>query len=222
MSKYALIVAGGKGLRMGSEIPKQFMLLKGIPILMHTLKAFRSIEDIHLVLVLPKDQMAYWNQLCQQYNFNIPHQIATGGETRFQSVKNGLQLIPEGNSLVAVHDGVRPLVSIDTIRKSYELAEKMGNALTVIPLKDSIRKQTEDGSISLNRSDYFLVQTPQTFKINEIKSAYNITHESNNFTDDASVLESVGGKIHLVYGDHKNIKITSPEDIIFAEALLTN
>ncbi len=222
MSKYALIVAGGKGLRMGSEIPKQFMLLKGIPILMHTLKAFRSIEDIHLILVLPKDQIAYWNQLCQQYNFSLPHQIATGGETRFQSVKNGLQFIPDGDALVAVHDGVRPLISIDTIKESYELAEKMGNALTVIPLKDSIRKQTEDGSRSLNRSDYFLVQTPQTFKINEIKSAYNSTHESNNFTDDASVLEAVGGKIHLVYGDYKNIKITSPEDLIFAEALLTN
>ncbi|MFY8190935.1 MAG: 2-C-methyl-D-erythritol 4-phosphate cytidylyltransferase, partial [Bacteroidia bacterium] len=160
MNKYALIVAGGKGLRMGSEIPKQFILLKGMPVLMHTLKAFRSIDEIHLVLVLPEDQINYWKQLCLKHNFELPHQIATGGETRFESVKNGLKVITDLEALVAIHDGVRPLVPISVIKESYKVAQEKGSALTVIPLKDSIRKQTEKGSISLNRSEYYLVQTP--------------------------------------------------------------
>jgi 2-C-methyl-D-erythritol 4-phosphate cytidylyltransferase len=222
MNKYALVVAGGRGSRMGAEIPKQFLLLKGLPVLMHTLKAFRSIDDIHLILVLPEDQIMYWNQLCTKYDFSLPHQIVAGGETRFQSVKNGLQSISDSEALVAIHDGVRPLVSIDIIKESYKLAQQMGNALTIIPLKDSIRKQTEKGSVSVNRSDYFLVQTPQTFRLSEIKTAYENVPELNTFTDDASVIEAIGAEIHLVQGDYKNIKITTPEDLLFAEALLKN
>jgi len=222
MNKYALVVAGGRGSRMGAEIPKQFLLLKGLPVLMHTLKAFRSIDDIHLILVLPEDQIMYWNQLCAKHNFSLPHQIVAGGETRFQSVKNGLQSISDSEALVAIHDGVRPLVSIDIIKESYKLAQQMGNALTIIPLKDSIRMQTDKGSVSVNRSDYFLVQTPQTFRLSEIKTAYENAPELNTFTDDASVIEAIGAEIHLVQGDYKNIKITTPEDLLFAEALLKN
>lgn len=222
MNKYALVVAGGRGSRMGAEIPKQFLLLKGLPVLMHTLKAFRSIDDIHLILVLPEDQIMYWNQLCTKHDFSLPHQIVAGGETRFQSVKNGLQSISDSEALVAIHDGVRPLVSIDIIKESYKLAQQMGNALTIIPLKDSIRMQTDKGSVSVNRSDYFLVQTPQTFRLSEIKTAYENAPELNTFTDDASVIEAIGAEIHLVQGDYKNIKITTPEDLLFAEALLKN
>lgn len=220
MNKYALVVAGGKGLRMGTEIPKQFILLKGMPVLMHTLKAFRSIEAIQLILVLPLDQIAYWKQLCITYQFELPHQIIAGGDTRFQSVKNGLQAIPGKTGLVAIHDGVRPLVSIKIIEESYNVAQEKGNALTVVALKDSIRKQTNKGSISINRADYFLVQTPQTFRVEEIKDAYEKADTANNFTDDASVLEANGGEIQLVQGDYKNIKITTPEDLLFASALL--
>jgi 2-C-methyl-D-erythritol 4-phosphate cytidylyltransferase len=220
MNKYALIVAGGKGLRMGSEIPKQFILLKGMPVLMHTLKAFRSIDEIQLVLVLPEDQINYWKQLCLKHNFELPHQIVKGGETRFESVKNGLKVITDLDALVAIHDGVRPLVPISVIKESYKVAQEKGSALTVIPLKDSIRKQTEKGSISLNRSEYYLVQTPQTFKVDIIKNAYHSASNINNFTDDASVLEASGVQIELVQGDYKNIKITTPEDLLFADAML--
>jgi 2-C-methyl-D-erythritol 4-phosphate cytidylyltransferase len=220
MNKYALVVAGGKGLRMGPEIPKQFILLKGMPVLMHTLKAFRSIEAIQLILVLPKDQIAYWKQLCINYKFELPHQIIAGGDTRFQSVKNGLQAIEDNTGLVAIHDGVRPLISVKIIEESFDLAQEKGNALTVVALKDSIRKQTENGSKSINRSDYFLVQTPQTFKVEDIKNAYNKAAIVNNFTDDASVFEANGGQIQLVQGDYKNIKITTSEDLLFANALL--
>jgi 2-C-methyl-D-erythritol 4-phosphate cytidylyltransferase len=220
MNKYALVVAGGKGLRMGTEIPKQFILLKGLPVLMHTLKAFRSIESIQLILVLPKDQIAYWKQLCINYKFELPHQIIAGGDTRFQSVKNGLQAIQDNTGLVAIHDGVRPLISVKIIEESFDLAQEKGNALTVVALKDSIRKQTENGSKSINRSDYFLVQTPQTFKVEDIKNAYNKAAIVNNFTDDASVFEANGGQIQLVQGDYKNIKITTSEDLLFANALL--
>jgi 2-C-methyl-D-erythritol 4-phosphate cytidylyltransferase len=220
MNKYALVVAGGKGLRMGTEIPKQFILLKGLPVLMHTLKAFRSIESIQLILVLPKDQIAYWKQLCINYKFELPHQIIAGGDTRFQSVKNGLQAIQDNTGLVAIHDGVRPLISVKIIEESFDLAQEKGNALTVVALKDSIRKQTENGSKSINRSDYFLVQTPQTFKVEDIKNAYNKAAIVNNFTDDASVFEANGGQIQLVQGDYKNIKITTSEDLLFANALI--
>ena len=150
----------------------------------------------------------------------MPHQIIAGGDTRFQSVKNGLQAIEDNTGLVAIHDGVRPLITVKIIEESFALAQEKGNALTVVALKDSIRKQTENGSESINRSDYFLVQTPQTFKVEEIINAYNKAAIVNNFTDDASVLEANGGQIQLVQGDYKNIKITTSEDLLFANALL--
>ena len=217
MSKYAIIVAGGIGSRMKSEVPKQFLLLNGIPILMHTIRAF---EKYHIILVLPKNQQTYWSQLCLTYNFKISHQVVNGGASRFQSVKNGLENI-SAPGLVAIHDGVRPLVKADSIRLSFELALKHGNAIASVPLKDSIREIVSGTNRAKDRSNYQLTQTPQTFDIDLIKKAY-LKQESPLFTDDASVLENDGQSIHLFEGSSSNIKITTAEDLIIAEALLNS
>ncbi len=219
MKKYALIVAGGKGLRMESEIPKQFLELKGLPVLMRTITAFSKLSDIEILLVLPKDQMTYWKALCVQYKFNIPHQIIEGGDTRFHSVRNGLNHIADLNSLVAIHDGVRPLIDPKIIDSCFKMAEEKGNAVTAVKLKDSIRKLELSGNKSANRNNYYLVQTPQTFQTQLILDAYNQT-DHYNFTDDAGVLEESGYAINLLEGDYKNIKITNPEDLIIAAAFL--
>lgn len=215
MSKYAIIVAGGTGIRMESEIPKQFLLLNGLPILMHTLTAF---EQYTIALVLPDDQRAYWQQLCQQHDFKVEHQVVSGGSTRFLSVKNGLDSIPN-HGLVAIHDGVRPLVDTVTINKSFELASTHGSAIAAVPLKDSIREVINGVNKTQNRADYRLIQTPQTFNISLIKKAY-LCEDSSLFTDDASVMENLGEPIHLFEGSYVNIKITTPEDLQIAEALL--
>jgi 2-C-methyl-D-erythritol 4-phosphate cytidylyltransferase len=215
MSEYVIIVAGGIGTRMKSNIPKQFLLLNGLPILMHTITAFK---DYRITLVLPEDQHSYWQGLCKQHNFNYAHDIISGGVTRFQSVSNGLKNIPDEGK-VAIHDGVRPLVTKDIIKNSFELAGEHGNAITAIPLKDSIRKVSIKSNKAVDRTNYRLIQTPQTFDITLIKKAYQTT-ESSLFTDDASVLEKDGHKIHLFEGSPRNIKITTPEDIKIAEALI--
>ncbi len=219
MKKYALIVAGGKGLRMGSEIPKQFLHLNGMPVLMHTLQAFAKVPGLVILLVLPKDQFLYWKNLCLQFDFTIPHELVEGGDTRFHSVRNGLHAITELNSLVAIHDGVRPLIDPEIIEKSFAMAQEKGNAVTVVRLKDSIRKVELLGNHSVNRSNYYLVQTPQTFSSKVILAAYHQT-DHFNFTDDAGVLDEAGIKINLLEGDYRNIKITSKEDLIVAEAFL--
>ncbi len=219
MNQYALIVAGGRGLRMGLELPKQFMELNGLPVLMHTLQAFHAIENISIVLVLPEDQFVFWKQLCAKHNFKIPHQLVLGGHTRFESVRNGLQVISDRESLVAIHDGVRPLISSKVINECFKVAEIKGNSVAVVALKDSIRKQELIGNHSVNRANYYLVQTPQTFNCGLIQDAYaKATHD--NFTDDASVLEEAGGEINMVAGSYKNIKITTPEDMLIANAFL--
>ncbi len=220
MKKYALIVAGGKGLRMGADLPKQFLELAGLPVLMHTIKAFRQIEDIHITLVLPADHMDYWATLCKFHQFSIPHQLVEGGSSRFQSVKNGLASVPK-EALVAIHDGVRPLVSTQVINDGFLTATEKGNAIAVVPLKDSLRKQELEKNFAVNRANYFLVQTPQTFQSNSIQEAYEAAAD-DNFTDDASVLEAQNKTIHLITGDYKNIKITTPEDLLIAEAFLRN
>ncbi len=220
MKKYALIVAGGKGLRMGADLPKQFLELAGLPVLMHTIKAFRQVEDIHINLVLPLDHMEYWATLCKFHQFSIPHQLIEGGASRFQSVKNGLAGIPK-DALVAIHDGVRPLVSTQVINDGFLTATEKGNAIAVVPLKDSLRKQEFEKNFAVNRANYFLVQTPQTFHSNSIQEAYEAAAD-DNFTDDASVLEAQNKTIHLIPGDYKNIKITTPEDLLIAEAFLRN
>ncbi len=215
----ALIVAGGKGERMNADIPKQFIEIQGKPILMHTLEVFYRFDaSMKLILVLPEVQIDFWKELCVKYNFNIIHQIVAGGQTRFHSVKNGLEAVTVP-SLVAVHDGVRPLVSIETIGRSFDAAEKHKTAIPVIDLVDSIRQLTETGSQSLDRNVYKLVQTPQIFDTELLKKAYEQDF-SPLFTDDASVVEALGVKIQLVEGNRENIKITTEFDLKIAESFM--
>jgi 2-C-methyl-D-erythritol 4-phosphate cytidylyltransferase len=218
MQKIALIVAGGSGTRMETNVPKQFLLLAGKPILMHTIEAFYNSEISHIILVLPLGEMEYWNELCQKYGFTIKHQLVAGGSSRFESVNNGLQYC-NNEDLVAIHDGVRPFISKEIILKSFETALEKGNAVAAVRLKDSIRKVELLGNKNVNRDNYYLIQTPQTFKVELIKQAYAAQNHIN-FTDDASVLEANGHAIYLIAGDYKNIKITTPEDMLIAEAFL--
>jgi len=218
--KYAIIVAGGSGLRMGADIPKQFLALAGLPVLMHTLNIFHSTSpDIQLILVLPQDQQSYWKSLCTEYSFDVSHTIINGGATRFQSVKNGLDSISTSDGIVAIHDGVRPFVNQETILKSFAVASEKGNATVAVPLKDSIRWVEGDKSKAVERSSFRIIQTPQTFQLALIKKAFE-TPELASFTDDASVLEHAGHSIHLIEGTYENIKITTPEDMVWGEAFL--
>jgi len=218
---YAIIVAGGSGSRMQSLVPKQFMLLNGKPVLMHTIEAFHnSAAQPQIILVLPAGSHTFWEQLCTEYNFDIPHQLVNGGETRFHSVKNGLDTIPDdAESLTAVHDAVRPLTSKEIIDNSYQHASKHGNAVAAVKSRDSVRQLKNGIPECLRRDEIYLVQTPQTFQSSQLKKAYLQSYNSK-FTDDASVVEETGIKINLIEGDYKNIKITFPEDIAFAELLL--
>ncbi|MBO4840887.1 MAG: 2-C-methyl-D-erythritol 4-phosphate cytidylyltransferase [Bacteroidaceae bacterium] len=222
MERYAILVAGGKGLRMGGDIPKQFLPVGGKPVLMRTVEVFRqAYPDIHIVLVLPVSQQDYWRQLCQEYRFDVPVQVADGGETRFHSVSNGLKLIPDdADGVVGVHDGVRPFVAVETVRRCYEEAVEKGAVVPVIPIVETVRKLCKDGaSVTVPRDEYKLVQTPQTFRISLLKEAYRQPY-SSFFTDDASVVEALGKPVHLVEGNRENIKITTPADIRFVNGLL--
>lgn len=221
MDKYAIIVAGGKGLRMGGDLPKQFIPVGGIPILMRTLKAFhKADQDTHLILVLPVDQQEYWIQLCEDYHFDIPHKIVNGGETRFHSVSHGLEAIPENvEGVVAVHDGVRPFVSSEVIQQCFQTAWERGSAVPVVPVVETVRQLLPEGdSLTVDRNAYRLVQTPQTFPISVLKEAYRQPY-TPFFTDDASVVEECGANIVLVDGNRENIKITTPSDLAYAEFL---
>jgi 2-C-methyl-D-erythritol 4-phosphate cytidylyltransferase len=219
MKKFALIVAGGNGTRMNSEVPKQFLEIAGLPVMMHTILTFVSFShQIELIVVLPESLFDHWKTLCTKYNFDVKHSLVQGGETRFHSVKNGLASINE-EGIVFIHDAVRPLVSQSTIGHCYTTALQKGNALPVIPVIDSIREVKNDANKAVERSRFFLVQTPQTFQLNLIKKAFqSATHEL--FTDDASVLEQSGETINLVEGNRENIKITTQSDLIIAEAFL--
>ena len=209
MQKVALIVAGGKGERMNADIPKQFLLLNGTPILMHTLKQFSHFEEI--VLVLPPFQFEYWKELCVTYNFTQKYTLVSGGETRFHSVKNGLVSIAD-NTIVAIHDGVRPLISTTLIDNLIAESKSGIGVIPIVPVKDSYRKVDRGESIQIDRNKLFKVQTPQCFWSADIKEAYNQDY-SSIFTDDASVFESHGGKINTVLGEEKNLKITTEEDL---------
>lgn len=215
---YAIIVAGGKGLRMGAPLPKQFIVVGGRPILMHTIDRFRqSMPGINIILVLPADQQGYWQKLCEQYGFTAGCLVADGGQTRFHSVKNGLALIPDGtDGTVGVHDGVRPFPSADTIRSCYAAARQTGAAIPVTPVVETLR---HIGGHTVPRSDYRLVQTPQVFDLKLLKQAYTQPYH-DAFTDDASVVEAAGHEVTLVEGNRENIKITTPFDLAIAEALL--
>lgn len=220
LQEYAIVVAGGKGTRIKSVVPKQFISISGLPILMHTLNAFREYSSvIQIILVLPQDDQERWRSLCLKYGFDTPLSIVHGGETRFQSVKNGLALVPD-DSLVAIHDGVRPLVSSDIIGASFRLAAVHGSAVAAVRLKDSIRITDQDTTKAVDRSRFRLIQTPQTFKSELIKKAYQ-TKEEPSMTDDASVAEHSGHLISLFEGSYENIKVTTAEDLVIAEALLT-
>ncbi len=218
MKRFVIIVAGGKGSRMLSEIPKQFLCINGVPILIHTIKRFTAFTDVAVLLVLPENQLSLWGDICAKYSFDSP-KVIKGGDTRFQSVKNGLEAIDETEGIVAIHDGVRPFVSKSLIVNNFSEAGKQGSALTVVDLKDSLRQLIGANSFSLNRADFRLVQTPQTFVLDKIKDAYNVDFK-DTFTDDASVFESAGNEIHLVEGDYNNIKVTTPEDLVIAESLV--
>ncbi len=212
MKKVALIVAGGKGERMNSETPKQFLQLKNLPILMRTIKKFSHFEEI--VVVLPKTQFDCWDSLCKENNFNQDHALAKGGKNRFESVKNGLKKI-SSNAIVAIHDGVRPLVSKTLIRQLVAKTKPGVGVIPVIPVKDSLRQIIGENSQHIDRKNLYLVQTPQCFFFSDINAAYQQKY-SEQFTDDASVLESAGGEIKTVLGERENLKITTKEDLKIA------
>lgn len=219
MKKFVIIVAGGSGLRMGTELPKQFLELCGKPVLMHTLKVFYDFDPLsELILVLPLAQQEFWAALCLKHSFTLPHKIAAGGETRFHSVQNGLKLVGE-QGLVMIHDGVRPLVSAETLQRCCLMAEKQGNAVPVLPVTESLRKLEGSENMAVDRSLYYSVQTPQTFLSSQILEAFQQPWEPV-FTDDASVAEKRGFKIHMVEGNTTNIKITTPFDLAIAETFL--
>lgn len=219
MKTFAVVVAGGSGNRMKSEIPKQFLELRNKPILMHTLNAFARFDpNMELVLVLPREQFDYWQELCQKHAFHIQHQVVAGGSNRFESVKNGLNTINQ-EGIVFIHDGVRPLVAKSTLQNCLKTATAKGNALPVVPVTESIRLIDNETTQALDRSKYFLVQTPQTFRVSLIKKAYQQEY-SELFTDDASVFENAGHQIFTVPGNRENIKITYPEDLLVAGLFL--
>ena len=221
MTNYCIIVAGGSGSRMGAETPKQFLLVGGIPVLMHAIRNFYEFDPfLQQILVLPETEIASWKILCLQYQFTIPHQTIAGGETRFQSVKNGLSLVPECN-LIAVHDGVRPLVSHETLTRCFESADKRGSAIPVLPANESLREGDMNESVPVDRSRFYIVQTPQVFKAAILKNGYKQAWITG-FTDDASVVEHTGTPVRLVMGNRENIKITFPEDLLIAELFLKN
>ena len=225
---YIIIVAGGKGLRMGTDIPKQFLPIGGKPVLMRTLERFREYSaDLQIILVLPKAQQDYWRRLCEEYGFPLPlegagggfYQLTDGGETRFHSVQHGLALIPDdAEGVVGVHDGVRPFPSVEVIRNCYETAREKKAVIPVIPIVETVNVQR---SVTVPRNDYRLVQTPQCFDIQLLKAA-NRQSYNDGFTDDASVVEAFGQSITLVEGNRENIKITTPYDIVVAEAILNS
>ncbi len=218
MKKYVVIVAGGKGLRMGTDIPKQFLPIGGKPVLMHTIEAFHAYDTgMNIIVVLPVDQQNYWHELCHNYMFNVPHRIADGGNTRFHSVKNGLALV-DGEGIVGIHDGVRPFVSQEVIAACYREAAVHGAVIPVTDVVETLRQLHAHDSVTVDRMAYKLVQTPQVFDATLLKKAYQQPY-STAFTDDASVVEAAGTPVTLVPGNRENIKITTPFDIKVAEAL---
>ena len=219
MNKSIVIVAGGKGLRMGGDIPKQFLPVKGMPVLMRTIQRFYDYDNaMQIVLVLPEAQQGYWKQLCEEYHFSLPYVLANGGETRFHSVRTGIAKVDEGVGLIGVHDGVRPFVSVETIAACFDEAARCGAVVPVIDVVETVRHLRAEGSVTVPRSEYRLVQTPQVFDAELLRSAYGQAY-TDFFTDDASVVERYGHAVSLVQGNRENIKITTPYDMRIAEVL---
>lgn len=216
--KSIIITGGGTGKRMGAVVPKQFLPLKGKPILMHTIERFYAYDPAcQLVVVIPQEQFAYWEELCNQFDFKINHELVAGGRERFYSVRNGLKKAV--GKLIAVHDAVRPLVASRVIEGCFEAAQKHGAAVPVIALKESLRMITDKGSLAVDRVGFKTVQTPQCFDAELLKKAYEQAF-NHGFTDDASVIEKHGVSIYLVEGNEENIKITTPSDLKMAECLM--
>ena len=219
MQLYVVIVAGGSGKRMGAEIPKQFLELAGKPVLMHTIERFRAFNgSIEVITVLPENQLRRWIELQKKHSFTIPQTLVKGGTARFFSVRNGLKFVSEPG-LVAIHDGVRPFVSTETIQRCFAAAEQFGNAIPAISPVESLRIVDESGSRPINRLIVKQIQTPQVFSAELIKKAYRQDYRPE-FSDDATVLENTGEKINIVEGNRENIKITNPEDLTISMALL--
>ncbi len=216
---HVLIVAGGDGKRMSSNLPKQFLLLQGKPVLYYTFESFLFLGDVKFTLVLNSGHIDYWNEMCRSNNFNIPHDIIEGGPTRFHSVKSGLKNIPT-DSLVLIHDAVRPFASKETIMRVVDTVTRKGNAVPVIEINDSIREVLGSNNRIIERNNLRAIQTPQAFHSSLIKKAYNKAYDVS-FKDDASVLESDGEKINLIEGNNENIKISNPVDLIIGEGILT-
>lgn len=218
---YVIIVAGGQGLRMGLPVPKQFALVAGRPVLMHTIARFHEADPLlGIIVVLPADQHDYWNDLCREHDFRIEHTVVSGGETRFHSSQNGLRAIPDDvDGVVGIHDGVRPFVSVEVIRRCYAEARRSGAAIPVVPVVDTLRIVGEgDGSHNVDRSQFRAVQTPQVFSIGLLREAFRQQWRPE-FTDDASVVEGIGVKIGMVEGNRENVKLTTPLDMLIAEEL---
>lgn len=219
MEKYILLLAAGKSTRFNTDLPKQFMPINDRPLLLHTFDAFlKTNNHYHFVLVLSESIVEYWHELCIRYRFKTTHQVVVGGTTRFLSVKNGLGHIPD-NALVAIHDGVRPIVSKQLIKEGFALAQKYGNAIPVVKITDSVRQANKAGSKPVNRNNLVLVQTPQFFNSSLIKTAYKNTAHTG-FTDDATMFEETGNIPYLFQGERKNIKVTHPGDLDVVKAFL--
>lgn len=219
MQKSVIIVAAGSGKRMGGQIPKQFLELNGRPVLMWTLEKFHAtVSGIQIILVLPVGEVSYWDKLCIKHDFTVKHEVVFGGETRYQSVQNGIKHALQG-SLVAIHDGVRPLVSTATILSCYKKAEQSGNAIPVISPPESIRQLENGQSKALKREGIFLIQTPQVFTWEQVENSYS-QESREEFTDDASVVEAMGYELKFVEGNPENIKITRPYDLKLASFLI--
>ncbi len=216
--KTIIITAGGIGKRMGGDLPKQFLNIAGKPILFHTINCFYNFDNHAQILVtLPANWKSYWNELCEKHGFTIPHIVVSGGEERYHSIQ--LALVQAKGKYIAVHDGVRPLVSLNTIARSFDSAKEFGTGIPVLPIKDSLRNITNSTSVAVNRTNYRIVQTPQIFERNILLNAYNRAFHSG-ITDDASLVEESGMKIHLVEGNEENIKITTQLDLNFCEFLI--
>ena len=219
MEKTAIIVAGGSGNRMKHDVPKQFLLLHGTPVLMHAITCFYNWDnDLELIVALPEQYREYWQRLCAEHKFGTGHMIVTGGSTRFHTVRNSLARVHQ-EGLVAIHDGVRPLVSHATLDRCFSMAAEKGTAIPCIPVSESIRIQQDDGSHPVDRTLYRLIQTPQVFRLEILKKAYAQEYLPE-FTDDAIVVEKAGFPVELVEGNTENIKITTPADLVVAEALM--
>jgi 2-C-methyl-D-erythritol 4-phosphate cytidylyltransferase len=213
-----IVVAGGSGTRMGSELPKQFIELEGKPILMHTMEAVRSMDaEMQIILVLPESQLDFWEKLCSEHNWRVPHLLAKGGATRFLSVKSGLAQAT-GN-LIGIHDGVRPFISKEMVNRCFDAAEKEGAAVPVVPIVQSLRRVLEDRNSAVNRDDFRAVQTPQCFKATVLNEAFEVA-DRTDYSDDASVVEASGTPISLVDGDQQNIKVTTPFDLQLARLII--